>query len=200
MLIEALILGMIIGKLRGGNLKRLGYFSMKLPILLLISFLMMLVTSILIAMGNPTVIQHRMKLYIFAYCILFIVLFFNLHNKSLWFILIGAIANFAAIVLNQGSMPVDMVLLEKMNFENMLTSINNGTLPNYIPLTEAAPLTFYLGRQWVVPFSYPLRQIFSIGDAFISLGLFFFIQGVMHSRIYRKASGIIRFDHHGRVR
>lgn len=200
MLFEALILGIIVGKIRGGQLKRLGYFSMRFPLLLLVSFIVMLATSILISMGNPIAIQHRMKLYILAYCILFILLFFNLHNKSLWFVLIGAIANFAAIVLNQGSMPVDMVILEKMNFQNMLLSINSGTLQNFMPLTEAYPLTEYLGKRWIIPFNYPLRQIFSVGDAFIAIGLFFFIQSVMHSKIYRKASSVIRFDHHARVR
>ncbi|SCY86310.1 DUF5317 domain-containing protein [Alkaliphilus peptidifermentans] len=200
MILEALILGMIAGKLRGGQFKRLGFLSLRFPFMVLLSFIILLVTSIMISVGNPIVIEHRMKLYILAYCLLFIVLFFNLHNKSIWFILVGAIANFAAIVLNQGSVPISIEALETLDFQNMLTSINTGLLPNYIPLSEAYPLTNYLGKRYIIPFAYPIKQIFSIGDALISIGLCFYIQGVMNSRIYRKASGVIKFDNYGKIR
>ncbi|KAB3539649.1 DUF5317 domain-containing protein [Alkaliphilus pronyensis] len=200
MILEGLILGLIVGKLRGGQFKRIGYLTLRFPFILLTSFLLLLITSIMISIGNPLFIAHRMKLYIFAYCLLFVVLFFNLHNKGIWLILLGAIANFAAVVLNQGSMPISIEALEQLNFENMLTSINSGLLPNYIPLKDAYPLTDYLGKRLVIPFAYPIKQIFSAGDAFISLGLFLYIQGMMNSRVYRKASSVIKFDHYGKVK
>lgn len=195
MIFEALILGMIIGKLRGGQLKRLGYMSLQFPFLLILSFILILSTSILILLENSLVIQYRMILYIVAYCLLFIVLFFNLHNRSLWFVLIGAIANFAAIVLNQGSMPIDLILLERAGFQNMLQSIGMGALPNYISLENAQGITAYLGKRIITPEFYPLKQIMSGGDIMISLGLLFYVQSVMHSRVHRRAVGVIRFDH-----
>ncbi len=199
MIFEALIIGVIIGKLRGGHIKRLGHRSLDLPILVILSFILLLGTSILIQLGNPMAIKYRMLLYIAAYCLLFIVLFFNLHSRSLWFVLIGAILNFAAIVLNQGSMPVDLSLLERAGFLNTLNSINIGALPNYISLENALGFTTYLGKKMVTPSLYPFKQIISIGDIFISLGLLLYVQAIMCSRSHR-AAGVIRFDQQKGIR
>ncbi|MBM7615397.1 DUF5317 domain-containing protein [Alkaliphilus hydrothermalis] len=200
MIFEALVLGIIVGKIRGGHLKRLGYLSLRFPFVVIMSLILMLTTSIMIAMGNETFIEHRMILYIIIYCLLFTTLFLNLHKKAIWLILIGAICNFAAIVLNQGSMPIDLTLLEDSGFKNLLISINMGALPNYIPLEEAFPLTEYLGKRFITPSFYPLKQVLAVGDFLISIGLLFYIQSVMQSKLYRKAVGVISFDHHGRVR
>lgn len=201
MIFEALILGLIFGKLRGGQLKRLGYRTLDFPILIIISFILLLGTSILIQLGNPVAIQYRMFLYIGAYCLLFIVLFFNLHNRALWLILVGAILNFAAIVLNQGSMPVDLNLLARAGFQNMLQStINIGALPNYISLENALGFTAYLGKRLVTPAFYPLKQIMSVGDIFISLGLLIYVQALMCSRSHHRAAGVIRFDQQKGIR
>ncbi|WP_026478984.1 DUF5317 domain-containing protein [Alkaliphilus transvaalensis] len=200
MIFEALLLGIIIGKIRGGQIKRLGYLTLRFPFMVVLSFLIMLTTSIMISLGHETFIQFKMLLYIIAYCLLFFVLFLNLHNRSLWFILIGAILNFAAIVLNQGRMPIDLILLEEAGFLNMLQSINIGALPNYIPMAEAEAITTYLGKRFVTPSIYPLKQIFSVGDIFIALGLTIYVQAIMQSKLHRKAVGVIRFDHHGQIR
>ncbi len=200
MIFEALLMGIIVGKVKGGQFKRLGYMTLKFPFMVILSFILMLMTSIMISIGHEAFIKHRMILYIISYCILFLVLFLNLHNKSIWLILIGTIANFAAIVLNQGSMPIDLKILQNTGFENMLQSISMGALPNYISLDQAYPLTEYLGKRLVTPNFYPLKQIFTIGDALISLGLFLYIQKIMQSKIYRKAVGVIRFDHQGKVK
>lgn len=194
MIFEALILGIIIGKIRGGKIKRLGYSTLQLPFILLCSFILILGTSILNSLGHPVAIAYRMPLYIVAYVLLFLVLFFNLHQRSLWFVMIGAILNFAAIVLNQGSMPVDLALLEAHGFNNMLQSMKINALPHYISLEVAHPLTQYLGKIIATPSFYPLKQILSVGDLLISLGLLLYVQHVIHSRNYPRAE-VIRFDY-----
>ena len=199
MIFEALILGIIVGKLRGGHFKRLGYQSLRFPLILILAFIILLGTSILITLGYQKVITNRMYLYIIAYCFLFLVLFLNLHIKSVWFILIGAICNFAAIVLNNGSMPIDLLILEKMGFNNLLNSIQIGTLPNFIKIEDAYSYTQYLGKKFTTPSLYPLKQIFSIGDGFIAFGLFFYVQKIMQSKLYRKMSNVIQFDHKGKM-
>lgn len=199
MIFEAIILGIIVGKLRGGQFKRLGYQSLQFPFILLLSFIILLGASILISLGYQWVITYRMYLYILAYCLLFLVLFLNLHAKAVWLILIGAICNFAAIALNNGSMPIDFGLLQKMGFTNLLNSINIGALPNYISISEAYSFTQHLGKRFTTPSLYPIKQIFSIGDIFIALGLLFYIQKVMQSKMYRKMASVISFDHKGKM-
>lgn len=199
MIFEALVLGIIFGKLRGGHIKRLGYQTLRFPLILILSFIILLGTSIAISLGYEKIIAIRMYLYIISYCFLFLVLFLNLHMKSVWWILIGAILNFAAIALNNGSMPIDIAVLEKMNFTNLLNSIKIGSLPNYIPIHEAYAYTQHLGKKFTTPAFYPIKQIFSIGDCFIAIGLFFYVQRVMQSKMYKKMTNLISFDHKGRM-
>lgn len=192
---EALFFGIIFGKLRGGNFKRLAHLSFKVPLTAYIAFIFMLITSIMITLGNQFFIDYRMYFYIGAYCCLFVALFFNLHYKSIWLILIGALLNFTAITLNSGSMPIDLAVLEKLGLNNLLTSISSGALPNYIPIEEATSFTVRLGKYIALPEFYPFSPILSIGDILISLGLFLLVQSIMISSMHRRATKTLKFDY-----
>lgn len=198
MIFEGLLLGVIIGKLRRGKLENLGKFMFKSSFLLVFSLILQIATSILIALGNQIAIQNKMILYIVSYIMLFIVLFLNLGRQSVWLILTGAIANFAAIVLNGGSMPIDVALLEKMGFENMLESFKMGAMPNYINISDAYSFTAYLGKIFATPAFYPFKQVFTIGDILISLGLLILTQSIMQTGRHNHSAKTIRFDHKGR--
>ena len=117
----------------------------------------------------------------------------------MWFIMLGCISNFIAILINGGSMPIDMSILKKMGFENLFTSIESGALVQYIPLDKVNNFTVYLGKIFSTPKGYPLKQIFSIGDLLIVIGIFFLIQGMMLSNTYGRRSKVIRFDHKGKL-
>jgi len=132
--------------------------------------------------------------------LLFIALFLNLGRGSVWLILIGAIANFAAIVLNDGSMPIDITILEKMDFQNMLQSIEIGEMPNYINISEAHSFTVYLAKRFVTPIWYPIKQIFSVGDILIALGLLLFSQGIMQINRHHYTSKILNFNYRGKIK
>lgn len=199
MIFEGLILGIIIGKIRGGKIGNIGRFVFNLSFLLVFSLILQLVTSILISIGYEKAINHRMTIYIVAYVMLFIVLFSNLGRSSVWLILIGSIANFAAIVLNGGSMPIDLNMLEKAGFENMLQSMKIGAMPNYIDISQAHSFTVYLGKRFVTPEFYPFKQIFSPGDILIALGLLFLVQGIMQISKHRYASKTLRFDYNRKL-
>lgn len=195
MLLEALFLGIIVGKLRGGKFIRLGHLAIKVPYLAYTAFILWLVTSIMITRGHDFFIQYRMYLYICSFGFLFLGLFFNLHHRPAWLILIGSILNFAAITLNSGSMPVDLSVLQNSGLNNMLTSINSGVLPNYISIEEARSFTVYLGKYIGLPAWYPLRDVLSIGDIFVSIGLFLLIESMMVSSISRRTIKTIKFDY-----
>lgn len=195
MLLEALLLGIIFGKLRGGRINRIGHLSFKIPILAYVALIIKLVTYIMITLGHEFFIQQRLILNIAYFCFLFLALFFNLHYKPVWLILIGTILNFAATTLNSGSMPIDLALLEKLELKNLLTSINSGALHYYIPLEQAKSFTIHLGRKIILPDFYPFKPILSIGDILVSLGLFFLIQTMMVSSMHRRASKTIKFDY-----
>lgn len=200
MIIEGVLLGILVGKLRGGGFKRLGYSVLRFSWMIFFAFSLQLLTSIMIFLGHPIAIKYRMILYVLSYGLLIMSLFFNIQFKSMWLIMIGAIANFAAILLNGGSMPIDMDILKKMGFKNLLSSIESGALPHYIPLEEAGGYTRYLGKILTTPNMYPLKQIFSIGDILVVVGIFFLIQNMMIPTIYHRTSKVLQFDHKGKVK
>ncbi|MCC5909269.1 MAG: DUF5317 domain-containing protein [Clostridiaceae bacterium] len=196
---EAIVLGILVGKIRGGKFKRLGSFALRFSWGILLAVCLRLITHIMIFLGHPTFIEHRMVLFVITYCLLFIALFFNMNYKCMWLIMIGSTMNFAAIMFNGGSMPIDVALLEKMEFTNMLNSIKVGALPNYIPLNSAGTITAYLGKRFTLSNFYPLNHIFSIGDILVALGICFLIQNMMRPSIYRRTSDVIKFDHKGKA-
>jgi len=113
----------------------------------------------------------------------------------MWLVLLGAIANFAAIVLNQGSMPIDMMILEQQGLDSMFNFIKEGEMQNFISLQEASRYTEYLAKRFALPNFYPLKHVMSIGDLFISLGLFFYVQKIMQSKVYRRTSRMLKYDY-----
>lgn len=195
LLVESMVLGIIVGKIRGGKLKGLATSLLKFSWLIFLSFALQLAISIMISLGHSFFIEYRMILYVITYVLLFVALFFNMRFQCMWFIMIGAIMNFTAIMMNEGSMPVDMKLLEKLGFKNMVNSINMGALSQYIPLEKAGHFTSYLGKRISMPDFYPLSQVFSLGDLFIALGIFFLIQNMMMSLVYQRTTKVIKFDH-----
>ena len=193
LILEAIILGIIFGKIRGGSFRKLGDAVFRIPGLLFIVFIMHLITSIMVFVGNSFFLEYQLIIYIIVYLLFFIIIFFNLNYKSFWFVLVGTILNFTAIVNNNGRMPIDKSGLEQLGMDNLLNSLKSDTLYNYISLEEAVGFTEYLGKIWTTPDGYPLSQIFSLGDVFIALGVFFIIQGFMN--ISKSGYKTISFDY-----
>ncbi|MDR5659799.1 DUF5317 domain-containing protein [Serpentinicella sp. ANB-PHB4] len=199
MLLEALLLGILFGLIRGGSLKRLGFLSVRFPVFAYFSIIIMLGTNIMITLGNPFAIEQKLYLYMLSYFLLFMALLLNLHYKSIWLITIGAITNFLAILFNSGKTPIDTTVLEKINAESILTSIEAGLLPQFIPLEEAYGFTVYLGKIVGLHEAYPFKHILSVGDILISIGLFLLIQSMMTSDRSRRSTKTIKFDYNKRI-
>ncbi|NBG89393.1 DUF5317 domain-containing protein [Isachenkonia alkalipeptolytica] len=193
MVVEAILLGLILGKLRSGSFKNLGRFALKLPVILIIGFLGYVVTSLLVFFGNDFVVENLLYLKIGIYLLLFVVLFFNLQYRSVWLILFGTLSNFTAIVLNDGRMPLDPEALEQAGMVSMETSLQAGTLHNYINIEAVEGFTANLGKFLATPEIYPFSQVFSPGDVFIAVGVFFLVQRAMTKVTSRFRS--VRFDH-----
>jgi len=191
--VEAILLGLILGKLRSGSFKNLGRFALKLPVILIIGFLGYVVTSLLVFFGNDFVVENLLYLKIGIYLLLFVVLFFNLQYRSVWLILFGTLSNFTAIVLNDGRMPLDPEALEQAGMVSMETSLQAGTLHNYINIEAVEGFTANLGKFLATPEIYPFSQVFSPGDVFIAVGVFFLVQRAMTKVTSRFRS--VRFDH-----
>ena len=193
MILEGIVLGLLLGKIRGGTFRNLGGFVLKLPMILILGFLGYLGISILAFFGSEWVLENLLYLNIGVFLLLFIVLFFNLQYRSVWLILFGTLSNFTAIVLNDGRMPLDPQALQQAGMVSMETSLQAGTLYNYINIEAVEGFSANLGKIIATPEIYPFSQVLSPGDIFIALGIFFLIQRAMTKPTSRFRT--VHFDH-----
>ncbi|SDY60961.1 DUF5317 domain-containing protein [Tindallia californiensis] len=198
MFIEALVLGTVVAFFRGGTVKNMRLMHIRMPVLLIAAFLLQLVLSFMMLAGSTWFIHHRMLLYALSYGMLFIALFFNLGHKVVWFIIAGSIMNFAVIFLSNGTILISADALQQAGFLNRLSLIEAGRLPHYTLIEETTTLMSFFAKRFTPPSFYPVAQIFSPGDLFISLGLFFWIQHLFLGVGHYQRARMLQVDHHGK--
>lgn len=199
MFIEALLLGIAVGLFRGGSLKSLRTAHIRMPLLLVLAFLIQLTLSFMMLAGSRFFIDWRLVFYAVSYGLLFTALLFNLNSKAVWLVVMGSLLNFAVIFLNGGTLPVAAEALEKEGFINRLELIRAGRLVQYQLLEDMGARLGFLGKRLTPSPLYPIRQVFSMGDILISLGLFLWIQDLLLGAGHYQKARLIRIDHRGKI-
>jgi len=90
-------------------------------------------------------------------------------------ILAGGLANFIAIAANGGVMPADPDLALHVAREAGEGFVNSGAVQN--------PHLLFLGDIFATPSSWPLYNVYSVGDLLIVLGVLVLLHGVCRSRL-----------------
>ena len=88
-------------------------------------------------------------------------------------ILFGGLLNFVAIAANGGVMPADPDLA--MHAAGSEGFVNSGAVED--------PRLLFLGDVFATPDWFPLYNVYSVGDAFIVLGVLVLLHGVGGSRL-----------------
>lgn len=170
MFLEALILSIIIGLIRGGKIRRIKMLNSGSIWVLLLGIVTQYLLSFLSLLednGNINVIlKYITQIQIFSYILIFIGIILNLNIKSLWTLFAGYGLNFMSLALNGWSIP-NLIADPTQN-------VKFPTLGYTIEFFEP----------------YPLPKILTLGDIIISFGIFSLIQEVMlggstHGRGYR---------------
>jgi hypothetical protein len=112
----------------------------------------------------------------------------NLSVPYLWLIALGGMLNLAAITANDGVMPADPDALAAAGIATDPHSFSNST-------TVAEPALRLLGDVLWVPASWPVSNVFSIGDVVIVVGAFLAVHTIAGSRL-----AVARFAVPGRPR
>ncbi len=199
MFIEALIVGIAVGLFRGGSVKKLKTAQIRMPALLILAFLIQVLVSFMLLAGSSFFINQRLIFYALSYGLLFAALFTNLNSKAVWLIVLGSLLNFAVIFLNGGTLPIAVEALEKAGFNNRLELIQAGRLVQYQLTEGSGSWLAFLGKRLTPPAIYPIRQVFSIGDVLISLGVFLWIQDLLLGAGQYQKARVIRIDHRGKI-
>jgi hypothetical protein len=176
MVFDGIIISLIVGFFRKGNLKSLPHLRFKygwiFPLLLGIEIVVFVFQNNIKVLG-----QVSGYIYIAVYILGLIFLLLNRRNPGFILIFIGVLLNFLPIVLNVGRMPVSLKAAAVLE-PGYLDVLKKGLYAKHTLLTNSTRLGF-LGD--VIPLTkpYPKSQIISIGDIIMNIGIFLYIQYLM---------------------
>lgn len=170
MLWEAIILGVIAGWLRKGEIKNLNGIDLTgWPLIMLALFIQ---GFIMLDFNFET--YYFKSIYPFLYVSSFIILlvFVYLHRTDIGLLVIGAgiLLNLGVIAFNGGVMPVDSTAIPP----DVLEELAAGEKSPFHRPTDDQTLFAFLGDR--IPIFYRPNQLLSIGDLVLGGGVFIFVQ------------------------
>ena len=177
LVIEPMILSFIVAKLRKGKFRNLEKIEIKAWYLLLIAAGIQIILSII---KNYGIILNNVFFYlhILSYILMIICIILNLNRNSMKAFLIGVVLNFIVIFSNGGKMPVSLHGIKGID-NSISTELQTSDFDIKHQVINQNTKLVYLSDILLIPKPYPIRKIFSVGDIFIMIGLFIFIQEAM---------------------
>lgn len=109
MFVEALILSIIVGLIRGGNIRKirlantLGVWLLLLGIVIEYSFSFL--SFVEINNNLDIILKYSTQIHVISYILIFIGIVLNLRIKSLWALLVGYGMNFISLAFNGWTIP-----------------------------------------------------------------------------------------------
>ena len=145
----------------------------------------LLLTALAIQIVIISVIPHRLPgihapAHIVSYLMAGTFFWLNRRIAGLWIIGVGGGLNFTAIAANSGVMPAAETAVAASNAPTAAA----GTFINSAPL--AAPRLAFLGDVFSLPPSWPLSNVFSIGDVVIVVGAFIAVHVLSQSKLFSR--------------
>jgi MFS family permease len=173
-LIGGVVLGLLLGFAAGGRVDNLLSVRMRLVQATFLGLFLRIATQVAIEGGNAPADALRLPLFAAAFLLILAGLWANRDLPGLSLAFVGVLLNTIAIVLNSGHMPV----WEPAYLAAGLT--DTGALgPLHVVLSGTASSDFLLrGGPLgdIVPIPFPFyRNVASIGDIFLAIGLAFFL-------------------------
>jgi len=186
-LAAAFIFAIFIGLARGGSLKRLANLPIRWGWIALVAFGLQIYLIYFPEPSNEGLFSPRVVVLTASYVMLFAVLWENRMLPGVWLIGLGLAANFAVMLLNGGYMPITAQALQQVGHSRTIVGIGSGARVSGtkdIVLPQEATIAWWLSDIFVIPPPFPIPSVFSVGDAFISLGMLWLIQrGMLDSHL-----------------
>lgn len=172
------IISVLIGLVRKGNLNNLVQVSLKKMELIVFAAL---IQAGLIYLGGRKIniiLNYSAYPLILSYILLLYVTWLNKDLKGIKFVLLGICLNFIVILANSGQMPVMLSSLYKVGLYDFVESIKEGT---YVTHTLVNQKTLFRFLADVIPLSppFPDPSVVSAGDFLMFYGVFSLIQNAM---------------------
>ncbi len=175
MIVEAVILSLIVGLLRRGKIMKFAELDIRYIYFFMFGAIgQALVFNLADPLGSGFGLFLYNGFYIFhmiTYLLILIPLLLNMEWIGFKLMAVGTIMNFIPIFTNGGKMPVKVPNGYQPIFDAGHTLLVDST--NYKMFSDL----FFIGPP------YPLPKVLSIGDLFLVIGVFWFIQTVMTKQL-----------------
>jgi hypothetical protein len=131
----------------------------------------------IVAMDLPGLSEGvRAALMVAAYPVLAVFLVANWRLPGMPVVALGGALNLLAIAVNGGVMPASAAALAGAGLDPAAPGFQNSA-------ALGDPRLAFLGDVFYIPGSWPLSNVFSIGDVLIALGVAWAIHGICRSRL-----------------
>ncbi|MFN8020137.1 MAG: DUF5317 family protein [Acidimicrobiales bacterium] len=177
-MIVLVLLGLVIVSvpLLGGRLSRVAEVEVEETWLIITGFVAQtIVISVAPRQLEPIAGAVHLASYLLAAAFLIV----NLHLRGLWLVGLGGGLNFAAIVANGGTMPAGAWATRVAGM-----NIADGEFSNSAMV--AHPRLLFLGDVFPIPASWPLSNVFSIGDVLLVVGAFVVLHALCGSSLFER--------------
>ncbi len=176
MITEAVILSLIIGYLRGGNITNIANLPMRKAWLIAVPGSILVVFYVAKVLGSSFAGQVAHYLHQIVYLFVLIALCFNFKIPGVIPLFIGSLSNSIAAFANGGDMPVSLKAVKAAGMTEHAELLLKGDLVRHVLMTENTRLNFLAD---IIPTPrppFPFPGVHSIGDLLVALGLFIIIQ------------------------
>lgn len=112
-----------------------------------------------------------------SYLLILLCLGLNYKNKSMRLVFAGTFMNFVVIAANNGLMPVSIKGLAVAGYD--ISKLTTNRFDTFHGLISDSTHLSFLADIIPIPEPYPFPQMLSIGDFFIMIGIFLFIQNAI---------------------
>ncbi len=182
MWLEVIILGIIIGLLRGGRLNNLEKISIKGGLFIALAIILQLLPFFL---SQFTFIKENTNLFVLAGAILSaIVVLLNIKKAGMPIVFIGIFLNLTVLFFNNYKMPINLTdVATTAKLSAMKLAIQNGEISNYILLSNVDHWSKFLGKTIILPSYYPFTSFLGVPDLLIAVGVIWTIQSEMQNNL-----------------
>lgn len=181
-LLFALICGLIMGWTRGGSLARLSQLPIRHSWLILISFLfqILIFSSQFESLSRSD--QLGAVLHIFSILLLLLAVGLNLSLNGMKILGLGILLNALVVISNGGYMPVSLDKLAQAGMAHRAELLRaKGHFFRCTALTSETRLPFF-ADVFLIPSWLPFKNVLSLGDVFIGIGVFILVIRAMEKR------------------
>lgn len=185
MLVESVGTSIVVGKLRGGSLSNIKNASIEKWHFFVSAFLVEFTAVYMASKGVAFFAENIFLIHGLSYLLLFVGIYFNRSKLAFRIIFIGIFLNFIVIMANGGQMPVSGEAMAGIGLIDNMNNIRDGRIITHTLINNHTVLK-YLGDIFILPKPYPRPKIFSIGDIFMAVGIFIYIQQIMIDKIKKK--------------